>query len=139
MSETLHAQIAARMNDVTRHDELDVLRMVACVNATGCGADVSELPRVLSKSATTVSLALTRLKDEHLVQDTHDGRIVGLHELRSAELLRLSHEFALPLLSTTVATAVWLVPASEMSRFLERTLSRHEGCLLYTSPSPRDS
>ncbi|MDD1956121.1 chaperone NapD [Pseudomonas sp. 8209] len=128
LSETLHAQIAARINDVTRHDELDVLRMVACVNATGCGADVSELPRVLSKSATTVSLALTRLKDEHLVQDTHDGRIVGLHELRSAELLRLSHEFALPLLSTTVATAVWLVPASEMSRFLERTLSRHEGC-----------
>lgn len=128
LSETLHAQIAARMNDVTRHNELDVLRMVACVNAAGCGADVSELPRVLSKPATTVSLALTRLKDEHLVQDTHDGRIVGLHELRSAELFRLSHEFAPPLLSTTVATAVWLVPAYEMSRFLERTLSSREGC-----------
>lgn len=127
LSETLHAQIAARTNDVTRHDELDVLRMVACVNAAGCGVEVSELPRVLSKPATTVSLALTRLKDEHLVQDAHDGRIVGLHELRSAELLRLSHEFPPPLFSTTAATAVWLVPASEMSRFLERTLSRHDG------------
>lgn len=128
LSETLHAQVAARINDVTRHDELDVLRTVACVNAAGCSAEVSELPRVLSKPATTVSLALTRLKDEHLVQDAHDGRMVGLHELRSAELLRLSHEFPPPLLSTTAATAVWLVPASEMSRFLERTLSRHEGC-----------
>lgn len=128
LSETLHAQIAARINDITRHDELDVLRMVACVNAAGCGAEVSELPRVLSKPATTVSLALTRLKDEHLVQDAHDGRIVGLHELRSAEILRLSHEFPPPLLSTTAAAAVWLVPASEMSRFLERTLSRHDGC-----------
>lgn len=128
LSETLHAQIAARINDVTRHDELDVLRMVACVNAAGCSAEVSELPRVLSKPATTVSLALTRLKDEHLVQDSHEGRIVGLHELRSTELLRLSHEFPPPLLSTTAATAVWLVPASEMSRFLERTLSRHDGC-----------
>lgn len=128
LSETLHAQIAARINDITRHDELDVLRMVACVNAAGCGAEVSELPRVLSKPATTVSLALTRLKDEHLVQDAHDGRIVGLHELRSAEIFRLSHEFPPPLLSTTAAAAVWLVPASEMSRFLERTLSRHDGC-----------
>lgn len=128
LSETLRAQIAARMNDVTRHDELDVLRMVACVNAAGCGAIVSELPRVLSKPSTTVSLALTRLKDEHLVQDAHDNRIVGLHELRSAELLRLSHDFPPPLLATTAANAVWLVPASEMSRFLERTLSRHEEC-----------
>lgn len=128
LSETLHAQIAARINDATRHDELDVLRMVACVNAAGCGAEVSELPRVLSKPATTVSLALTRLKDEHLIQDAHDGRMVGLHELRSAELLRLSHEFPPPLLSTTAATAVWLVPASEISRFLERTLSRYDGC-----------
>lgn len=128
LSETLHAQIAARINDVTRHDELDVLRMVACVNSAGCGTEVSELPQVLSKPATTVSLALTRLKNEHLVQDAHDGRIVGLHELRSAELLRLSHEFPPPLLSTTAATAVWLVPVSEMSRFLERTLSRHDGC-----------
>lgn len=128
LSETLHAQIAARIKDVTRHDELDILRMVACVNAAGCGADVSALPRVSGKLATTVSLALTRLKDEHMVQDAQDGRIVGLHELRSAELLRLSHEFPPPLLSNTVATAVWLVPASEISRFLERTLSRHEGC-----------
>jgi len=128
LSETLHAQIAARMNDGTRHDELDVLRVVACTNAAGCGAEVSELPRVLSKPATAVSLALTRLKDEHLIQDAHDGRIVGLHELRSAELLRLSHEFPPPLLSTTAAAAVWLVPVSEISRFLERTLSRHDGC-----------
>lgn len=128
LSETLHAQIAARVSDVTRHDELDVLRMVACVNAAGCGAEVLELPRILSKPATTVSLALTRLKDEHLVQDASDGRIVGLHELRSAELLRLSHEFPPPLLSTTAASAVWLVSASEMSRFLERTLSRNDEC-----------
>jgi DNA-binding transcriptional ArsR family regulator len=128
LSETLHAQVAARINDINRHDELDVLRTVACVNAAGCSAEVSELPRVLSKPATTVSLALTRLKNEHLVQDAHEGRIVGLHDLRSAELLRQSHEFPPPLLSTTAATAVWLVPASEMSRFLERTLSRHEEC-----------
>ncbi len=128
LSETLYAQVAARMNDVTRHDELDVLRVVACANAAGCSVEVSELPRVLAKPAPAVSLALTRLKDEHLVQDAHDGRIVGLHELRSTELLRLSHEFPPPILSTTVANAVWLVPASEMSRFLERTLSRHDGC-----------
>lgn len=128
LTETLHAQVAARMNDVTRHDELDVLRVVACANSAGCSVEVSELPQVLAKPAPAVSLALTRLKDEHLVQDAHDGRIVGLHELRSTELLRLSHEFPPPRLSTTAAAAVWLVPASEMSRFLERTLSKQHGC-----------
>lgn len=128
LSDTLYAQVAARMNDVTRHDELDVLRVVACANAAGCSVEVSELPRVLAKPALAVSLALTRLKDEHLVQDAHDGRIVGLHELRSTELLRLSHEFPPPMLSTTAAVAAWLVPASEMSRFLERTLAKQQGC-----------
>lgn len=128
LSETLYAQVAARMNDVTRHDELDILRVVACANAAGCSVEVSELPRVLGKPAPVISLALTRLKDEHLVQDAHGGRVVGLHELRSTELLRLSHELPPPMLSTTAAVTVWLVPASEMSRFLERTLSKQHGC-----------
>ncbi|MDD2546682.1 MAG: hypothetical protein PHI55_10435 [Burkholderiaceae bacterium] len=116
------------MNDSTRHDELDVLRVVACANATGCSAEIAQLPQILGKPSSAVSYALTRLKDEHLVQDTSDGRIVGLHELRSIELLRLSHEFPPPLLSATAASAVRLVPADELARFLERTLSKHDGC-----------
>lgn len=127
LSETLHAQVSARMNDVARHDELDVLRVVACANATGCSIEIAQLPQILCKLPSTVSHALTRLKDEHLVQDTSDGRIVGLHELRSTELLRLSHEFPPPLLSATAAAAVWLVPVGELARFLARTLSKHEG------------
>lgn len=128
LSETLHAQVAARMNAPDRHDELDVLRVVACANAAGCSAEIAQLPQILSKLPSAVSYALTRLKNEHLVQDTSDGRIVGLHELRSAELLRLSHEFPPPLLSATVASAVRLIPANELARFLERTLSKHDGC-----------
>ncbi|WP_460534892.1 hypothetical protein [Chitinimonas naiadis] len=128
LSETLHAQVAVRMNDPARHDELDVLRVVACVNATGCSAEIAQLPQILSKSPSAVSYALTRLKNEHLVQDASDGRIVGLHELRSTELLRLSHEFPPPLISATAASAVWLVPERELARFLERTLSKHDGC-----------
>lgn len=128
LSETLHAQVASRMNDPARHDELDVLRVMACANATGCSAEIAQLPQILGKPPSTVSYALTRLKDEHLVQDTSDGRIVGLHELRSTELLRLSHEFPPPLLSATAASAVWLIPTGELARFLERTLSKHDGC-----------
>jgi len=128
LSETLDAQVAARMNDPARHDELDVLRVVACANATGCSAEIAQLPQILGKPSSAVSYALTRLKNEHLVQHTSDGRIVGLHELRSTELLRLSHEFPPPLLSATAASAVWLVPAGELARFLERTLSKHDGC-----------
>lgn len=126
LSETLDAQIAVRMNDPSRHNELDVLRVLSCANAAGCSAEVVQLPQVLGKPPSVVSYALTRLKDEHLVQDTSDGRIGGLHELRSTELLRLSHTFPPPLLSTTAALAVRLVPADELARFLERTLSKHE-------------
>ena len=128
LGETLHAQVSARMNNVARHDELDVLRIVACANATGCSVEIVKLPQIMCKLPSAVSHALTRLKDEHLVQDTSDGRIIGLHELRSAELLRLSHEFPPPLLSATAASAVWLVPVGELSRFLARTLSKHDKC-----------
>ncbi|WP_143451753.1 ATP-binding protein [Janthinobacterium sp. 35] len=128
LSETLHAQISTRMNNVTRHDELDVLRAVACANATGCSAEIAQLPQILGKLPSVISHALTRLKDEHLVQDTSDGRIVGLHELRSTELLRLAHEFPPPLLSATAATTVWLVPVGELARFLARILSKHDKC-----------
>ncbi|MDP2218836.1 MAG: hypothetical protein Q8K34_01360 [Hydrogenophaga sp.] len=128
LSETLHAQVANRMNNPARHDELDVLRIVACANATGCSAEIVQLPHILGKPASTVSYALTRLKNEHLVQDGSNGRIVGLHELRSIELLRLSHEFPPPLFATTAASAVWAIPADELARFLERTLSKHEEC-----------
>ncbi len=128
LSETLHTQVAVRMNDFARHDELDVLRVVACANATGCSAEIAQLPQILGKPPSAVSNALTRLKDEHLVQDTSDGRIVGLHELRSTKLLHLSHEFPPPLLSATAASATWLVPTGELARFLERTLSKHDGC-----------
>lgn len=128
LRDTLSAQVAARLNDVARHDELDVLRVVACANAAGCGAEVTRLPQVLGKSDSTVSFALRRLVDEHLIHGTADGRAVGLHELRSSELLRLTHEFPPPLLSTTAAAAVQLVPTDELARFLERTLSNHERC-----------
>lgn len=128
LSETLSEQVAVRLNDTSRHDELDVLRVVACANAAGCSADVIRLPQVLGKSNTAVSMALSRLVDEHLVNGTADGRLVGLHELRSSELLRLTHEFPPPLLSSTTADAVQVVPASELARFLERTLSTHKGC-----------
>lgn len=128
LSETLSEQIAGRLNDISRHDELDVLRVVACTNAAGCSAEIMRLPEVLGKSASTVSMALSRLMNEHLVNGTGDGRIVGLHELRSSEILRLTHEFPPPVLSATAAAAVRVVPTSEIARFLERTLTTHVSC-----------
>lgn len=125
LSETLSEQVAVRLNDVGRHDELDVLRVVACANAAGCSAEVVRLPVVLGKPSSTVSVALSRLVNEHLVNDGGEGRIVGLHELRSGELLRLTHEFPPPVLSATAAAAVCVVPPGELARFLERTLSAH--------------
>ncbi len=128
LSETLHAQVAQRMNDPARHGELDILRLVSCANAAGCGASISEIPKRLGVSPSTVSHALTRLKNEHLAQNTRDGLVVGLHEVRSQELLRLCHEYPPPLLADTAAMAALLIPANDLKRFLERTLSRYAEC-----------
>lgn len=128
LRETLHAQVAHRMNDPLRHGELDILRLVSCANAAGCGASISEIPKRLGVSPSTISHALTRLKNEHLVQNTEDGLVVGLHEVRSQELLRLCHEYPPPLLADTAAMAALLIPTNDLQRFLERTLSRYAEC-----------
>ncbi|HEY0114555.1 MAG TPA: hypothetical protein VGB54_02430 [Allosphingosinicella sp.] len=104
--EVLADQVAARVRDPDRELELDVLRIAACASSAGAAVDPSRLPAVVSASDGAVSRSLHRLIDEHLVRQNAAGHLTGLHQLRSAELFRLTHTVPPPSAETTLLRTI---------------------------------
>jgi hypothetical protein len=123
MHELLADQVAARISDPQRSLELDVLRSGAWAGAVNAEVDASRLARTLSVSEAELSRALQRLIQEHLVRSPAPGAVTGLHQLRSEELLRLTHETALPTLAMTFERTVASVTATDLEPLLADTLS----------------
>nr|WP_220094496.1 hypothetical protein [Rhodobacter capsulatus] len=113
-NETLAGQVDARQRDPARAPELSILRVVALTGAAGATANADQLPNVLSLTEEDVSRSLRRLVDEHLVRVDADGGLAGLHQLRSAELVRLTHAVPPPTIATTFARAVGTVSSSDL-------------------------
>lgn len=88
MRELLADQVAARISDPGRSLELDILRSGAWAGVANAKIDSSRLARKLSVSEGNLSRALQRLIQEHLIRSSVPGVIIGLHKLRSEELLQ---------------------------------------------------
>lgn len=112
--ETLSGQVDARQSDPARGPELSILRVVALTGAAGASANADRLPAVLSLPEEEVGRGLRRLVDEHLVRVDVGGGLAGLHQLRSAELVRLTHAVPPPTIATTFARAVGTVSSSDL-------------------------
>ncbi|QRM40553.1 hypothetical protein F3X89_22330 [Rhizobium rhizogenes] len=123
MHELLADQVAARISDPKRSLELDILRSGAWAGAANAEVDASRLARTLSVSDANLSRALQRLIQEHLVRSPAPGAVTGLHQLRSEELLRLTHETALPTLETSFKWTVASVTAADLELLVADTLS----------------
>lgn len=123
MHELLADQVAARISDPKRSLELDILRSGAWAGAANAEVDASRLARTLSVSDADLSRALQRLIQEHLVRSPAPGAVTGLHQLRSEELLRLTHETALPTLETSFEWTVASVTAADLELLVADTLS----------------
>ena len=123
MHELLADQVAARISDPERSLELDILRSGAWAGAANAEIDASRLARALSVSEADLSRALQRLIQEHLVRSPAPGAVTGLHQLRSEELLRLTHETALPTFERSFERTVASVPASDLEPLVTDTLS----------------
>ena len=80
------------------------------------------MAQALSVSEADLSRALQRLIKEHLVRSPVPGAVTGLHQLRSDELLRLTHETALPILETSFERTVSSVPTSDLEPLVADTL-----------------
>lgn len=115
---TLSEQVDARLRDRERTTELAALRIVALAGAAGAAVDLRRLPQVLDVSADDMARALRRLVEEHLVRVSGDCRLTGLHPLRSAELVRLTHRDPPPPISDTFAQAVRSVPATDVEQLI---------------------
>lgn len=123
MHELLADQVAARVTDPNRFLELDVLRSGAWAGAANAEVDASRLARALSVSEADLSRALQRLIQEHLVRSPAPGAVTGLHQLRSEELLQLTHQTILPTLEASFERTAASVPATDLEALVADTLS----------------
>lgn len=123
MQELLADQVAARISDPARAFELDILRIGSWAGAASAEIDASRLARTLSLSNADLSRALQRLIQEHLVRSPAPGTLAGLHQLRSEELLRLTHQTPLPTLETSFERTVVSVPTTDLEPLVADALS----------------
>lgn len=112
MAAILGDQVTSRIRDPDRAIELEVLRIGACAGTAGALIDADKLATVLGRAESDVGRALHRLVKEHLVRELPQGRLGGLHQLRSETLLKLSHSVPPPTYARTfAATAMCATPA----------------------------
>lgn len=101
----LGEQVDRRIKEA-RDMELSVLRVISLAGAAGATLDVERLSDALDISENDLTRALRRLTDEHLIAQPIDGRLRGLHQLRSFMLFNLCHAYPPPMPSRTVKEAV---------------------------------
>lgn len=123
MRELLADQVATRVSDPKRSLELDILRSGAWAGTANAELDASRLARTLSVSEADLSRALHRLIQEHLVRSPTPGAVTGLHQLRSEQLLQLTHQTILPTLETSFERTIASVPATCLEALVADTLS----------------
>lgn len=116
--QTLSEQVDARLRDRERSIELATLRIVALAGAAGASVEVRQLPKILQVSAYDLSRGLRRLIEEHLVRDSGESLLTGLHQLRSAALVQLTHQDPLASVTDTFAQAVRCVPAADLEQLI---------------------
>jgi hypothetical protein len=120
LQEVITAQVQARERDHTRHAELDIARLVACAHQFGATLPASTVATQLGLAPSAFAAALRRLVHEHLVTETGDGMLAGLHEARSAALAQAANPTGQ---LNVVIGLVQLVPTAELNHFLRRALA----------------
>ncbi len=120
LAETIAAQVDRRVRE-QRALELDALCVVATADAYGAEIAVTRLTAKLAVDATQMKLALARLVDEHLIRE-HDGRLAGLHELRSRYVMEEVHRLPPPILADSLRRVIDLLTGPALQPFLIRVL-----------------
>jgi hypothetical protein len=104
-----------------RGAEIEILSLVSTADSFGAEVAMGDLEHELGMDGSDLRTALSRLIAEHLIHE-HDGRLGGLHELRSRHLMREVHRVPPPTLGETVERVVRLVPAVGLQVFLTHLL-----------------
>lgn len=122
----LGEQVDRRLRE-SRDTELAILRVTSLASMAGATIDAERLSTTLDIAPGDLSRSLRRLIDEHLVSAKEDGRIGGLHQLRSAMLFDLCHAYPPPAPSRTVTEAVHSVHSDSLEALAAHVLVNHSG------------
>lgn len=114
-------QVTRRIQE-GRHHELEVLALASVADRWSATLSTEDVARACEMSDAALREALGRLNAEHLVVE-RDGRIGGLHRLRSTAICEAVHELPPPVLAKTIGKVIPLVPASHLHRFVAAMLS----------------
>ncbi|WP_422346016.1 hypothetical protein [Parasphingorhabdus sp.] len=124
LNEVLADQVQARIADPDRDLELDILRLGAWAGSSGTRLDTNKVTDVLGCSDAELSRALQRLIEEHLIRAPEAGMFGGLHQLRSEELLQLSHQIPPPTHAVTFGRTLSAVPATDVELLVEDAVAK---------------
>lgn len=118
----LREQVERRIRE-GRTTELAILRVATIVGRTGGRTDLSRLQSVIDLPSRDISIALRRLIDEHLLQETSNGTLSSLHQIRGNALATITHEVPPPTLAETVRFASMAVCREDIESFIARSVS----------------
>ncbi|MFG1352770.1 hypothetical protein [Xanthobacter autotrophicus] len=121
LAETISEQVRRRLEE-SRAAELAILRAVSFAAAHGGDVDGERLCAAEGLTQIEFARALQRLVAEHALREHRDGRLTGLHEIRSAHLdAALRERLGESVSAALRAAAETLAPAS-FGPFIVRVL-----------------
>ena len=106
-----------------RNDELKIVRSAAVLCAHDGEVAASALFELLDLTPDAANLALKRLIDEHLVRESRLGVLGGLHMLRSAALVRASHDETVFVAADTLWDSLPAATIDTLPRVVQSVLS----------------
>ena len=120
LSDVIDEQVRRRI-DEERHDELDVLALTSVADRWSARLSTGALAEACGLADFQLRAALSRLAAEHLIVE-QDGKVGGLHRLRSVALCHATHLPPPPQLTETIKRVVPRVPDSQLHRFVASML-----------------
>ena len=113
-------QVAKRVTE-GRDLELQVLALVTAADRWSVSVPINELIAALNAGPTEFRAALSRLVAEHLLVE-RNGRMAGIHQIRSRNMVDVIHSVPPPTLEATVVSVLTLLHGPALSRFLYEVL-----------------
>lgn len=117
-------QVRARASDAARETELQIIALVATAHQWGVDLDLRRVQQHLGAHDHAFRRALVRLQDEHVLH-LEDGRVSGLHQLRSTALTTAVHESPPPFILDTCRTLLALVEDHQLTALVSGAVLDH--------------
>ena len=121
LQDVVFEQVRRRVQE-GREDELALLPVAASAAMYGASVARTSLLAAAKMNEAQFSAAFLRLRNEHLVGAEHEGRISGLHELRSREILNACCSLRVLDRSDIASCAFRCVVSADARRFAARAV-----------------